>query len=585
MVKVTIDGREVEVAEHTTILDAAAKAGVKIPTLCFLKDLNEIGACRACVVEIEGIDQLVAACNNYVLDGMVVSTNSPKVRTARRMNVELILSQHDSECTSCVRSGNCTLQTLANDLGIFELPYEKHLPNTPWNQSFPLIRNNNKCIKCLRCIQVCDKVQASNVWDLTNRASHTSVNVGGGIDISQSDCALCGQCITHCPTGALRERDDTTRVFEALADPKKVVIAQIAPSVRTAWGDAWGLPREEATVNRLVAALRPMGFDYIVNTDFSADLTIMEEGSELIAKLKDAKNNKFPMFTSCCPGWVRFIKAHYPQLVDQVSTSKSPQGMFGAIVKSYYADMLGVDPHDIFSVSIMPCLAKKAEAALPTLTDACGDPDVDVVLTVREVDRMIREEHTDVLSLEEEDFDEPLGIGTGAGIIFGATGGVMEAALRTAYHLVTGEAPKDDMFEDVRGLKGWKEATFDMAGTKLHVAVASGLGNAKALCDALLAGEVSYDFVEIMACPGGCVGGGGQPIHDGEELAGVRGKVLYGLDKVAKYRNSYENPSIVSCYEDYLGAPLSERAEHLLHTDQHGWEMPNEAAVAASLND
>ena len=583
MVKVTIDGREVEVEEHTSILDAAAKAGIRIPTLCYLKELNEIGSCRVCVVEVEGIDQLVAACNNYVLDGMVVRTNSPKVRTARRSNVELLLSQHDSECTSCVRSGNCTLQTLSNDLGIYSLPYEKHLPNTPWNQDFPLIRNNDKCIKCLRCIQVCDKVQASSVWDIANRAGHASVNVGGGRPIEESDCTVCGQCVTHCPTGALRERDDTDKVFDALADPDKVVIAQIAPSVRTAWGDAWGLPREKATVELLVSALRPMGFDYIVNTDFSADLTIMEEGSELLEKLSHPTENKFPMFTSCCPGWVRFIKAHYPQLVDQVSTSKSPQGMFGAIVKSYYAEMLGVDPHKIFSVSIMPCLAKKAECALPTLNDACGDPDVDVVLTVREIDRMIRAEHTDVHALEESPFDEPLGIGTGAGIIFGATGGVMEAALRTAYHLATGEKPKDDMFEDVRGLKGWKEATFDMAGTKLKVAVASGLGNAKRLCDAIVAGTVQYDFVEVMACPGGCVGGGGQPIHDGEELAGVRGKVLYGLDKVAKYRNSYENPSIVKVYDEYLGKPLSEKAEHLLHTDQHGWEMPNEAARAAEL--
>ena len=576
MVTVTIDGREVQVPEHTTILEAARAAGVEIPTLCYLKDLNEVGACRVCVVEIEGIDQLVASCNNYVLDGMVVRTNSPKVRMARKTNVELLLSQHDSECTSCVRSGNCSLQTLANDLGIFNLPYEKHLPGEAWDTTFPLIRNNDKCIKCLRCINVCSEMQATGVWDIANRAGHANVNVVGGRDIKDTKCALCGQCITHCPTGALRERDDTGRVWDALADPDVNVIAQIAPSVRTAWGDVFGLDREQATVGRLVAALRPMGFDYILNTDFSADLTIMEEGTELLHRLPELRKQGWPMFTSCCPGWVRFIKSHYPMLVDNVSTAKSPQGMFGAVVKSYYAEMLGIDPHKIFSVSIMPCVAKKAEVAYPTMNDACGDPDVDCVLTVREVERMIRAEHVDVASLEDEPFDEPLGYGTGAGIIFGATGGVMEAALRTAYYLVTGKQPENDMFRDVRGLAGWKEATFDLDGTDVRVAVASGLGNADRLCSAILAGEVSYDFVEIMACPGGCVGGGGQPIHDGEELAGVRGQVLYGLDRHEQYRNSHDNPQIKKIYADYFGEPNSELAEHLLHTDLHGWWMPGE---------
>ncbi|MCC6106764.1 MAG: [FeFe] hydrogenase, group A [Atopobium sp.] len=576
MVDVTVDGVRVQVDDHATILEAAEAAGVHIPTLCYLKDLNEIGACRVCVVEIEGTDQLVASCNNYVLDGMKVFTNSPKVRKARKTNVEFLLSQHDSECTSCVRSGNCSLQSLANDLDIFELPYEKHLPHMPWDKTFPLIRNNDKCINCLRCIQICSKVQASDVWDLTNRGSHTAVNVQAGRPIAEAPCTLCGQCITHCPTGALRERDDTGRVYDALADPKKVTIVQIAPSVRTAWGDHWKLSPEESTIEHLVSALRKMGFDYIVNTDFSADLTIMEEGTELLHRLSDGTEHEYPMFTSCCPGWVRFVKAHYPELVDDVSTSKSPQQMFGAIVKSYYAEYLGIDPHDIFSVSVMPCVAKKAECALPTMKDACGDPDVDCVLTVREIDRMIRADHIDVHALEEEPFDEPLGEGTGAGIIFGATGGVMEAALRTAYHLATGETPANDAFRNVRGLTGWKEAEFDLAGRKLRVAVASGLGNAKRLCGAILAGTVSYDFVEVMACPGGCVGGGGQPIHDGQELAGARGQMLYGLDRISEYRNSYENPDIVRVYEKYLGEPLSERAERLLHTDQHGWKMPQE---------
>ena len=579
MVNLTIDGRAVSVAEGTSILDAAATVGIKIPTLCYLKELNEIGACRVCVVEVEGIDQLVAACNNTVLEGMVVRTNSPKVRVARRMNMELLLATHDSECTSCVRSGNCTLQTLANDLGISDLPYEKRLMHDPWDKSFPLIRNNDKCVNCLRCIQVCEKIQGLGVWDLANRATHTSVNVRGGMTIQESDCTLCGQCITHCPTGALRERDDTQKVFEALADPEKVVVVQIAPAVRAAWGESLGLPREEATVGRLVAALRQMGVDYVFDTDFSADLTIMEEGTELLHKLARRaedptdETNTFPMFTSCCPGWVRYVKAVRPELTDNLSTSKSPGQMFGAVTKSYFAELKGIDPHNIFCVEIMPCTAKKHEVAIPVMNDACGDADVDVSITTREVDRMIRAEHIDATTLPEEDFDQPLGTATGAGVIFGATGGVMEAALRTAYHVVTGETPRPDAFSEVRGQDGWKEATFDLAGTPVRVAVVHGLADTAFLLDALAEGAVEYDFVEVMACPGGCAGGGGQPIHDGEELAGVRGDVLWGLDRRAKLRNSYENPSIVAIYRDYLGEPNSERAEELLHTDHHAWSM------------
>ena len=579
MVKLIIDDREVEVPEHTTILDAARTAGINIPTLCYLRELNEVGACRVCVVEIEGIDQLVAACNNYVLDGMVVRTNSPKVRMARRTNVEFLLTRHDSECTSCVRSGNCSLQSLANDLGIPRLPYEKHLGGAHSGYEYPLIRNNDKCIACLRCIQVCEKVQATGVWDLTSRAGHTAVNVAGGRKLDQTDCALCGQCITHCPTGALRARDDTDRVFDALGDPDRICLVQIAPAVRTAWGESFGLAREEATVERLAAALRMMGFEYVFDTNFSADLTIMEEGSELLERLHKAgepggESIAWPMFTSCCPGWVRFVKSHYPELVDQVSTSKSPQQMFGAIAKTYYAHALGVDPEKIFCVSVMPCVAKKAEAALPTMTGETGAPDVDAVLTVREVCRMIRASHIDVAGLADEALDQPLGTGTGAAVVFGATGGVMDAALRSAYFLATGENPDADAFSDVRGQDGWKEKTFDLGGAPLRVAVAHGLGNAKRLIEALKRGEVSYDFVEVMACPGGCVGGGGQPIHDGCELAAERADVLWGLDANAKLRFSHENPSVKACYDDFLGAPLSERAEELLHTDHHAWSMP-----------
>ena len=574
MVNLTIDHIPVTVPEGTTILDAARSAGIHIPSLCYLRGVNEIGACRVCVVELCGMDRLVPACNNVVEEGMEVLTSSPKVRETRRINVELLLSQHDCHCATCVRSGNCSLQTIANDLNILDLPFEKKVPETRWDRSFPLFRDASKCIKCMRCIQICDKVQTLNIWDVAATGSRTTVDVSLNRKITQADCSLCGQCITHCPVGALRERDDTRQVFEALADPEKITVVQVAPAVRTAWGEFMGLSPEQATVKRMVAALRRIGFDYIFDTNFAADLTIMEEGSEFLQRLKNPGAFKAPMFTSCCPGWVRFLKSQYPDMVSQLSTAKSPQQMFGAVAKSYYAQLLGVDPKKIYSVSIMPCLAKKQEAALPTMESAGAGPDVDVVLTTRELSRMIRAEHIIPSELKEEEFDEPLGVASGAGIIFGATGGVMEAALRSAYYLVTGKNPSPDAFRDVRGMDGWKEATFHIADTPIRVAVVSGLGNARRLIQALRRGEVQYDFVEVMACPGGCSGGGGQPIHDGQELAESRSEKLYGLDAIADLRFSHENPSVQRLYKDFLVRPLSEKAHHLLHTDHTAWEMP-----------
>lgn len=572
MVNLTIDGRQISVEENTTIMEAARSVGIQIPSLCYLKGINEIGACRVCVVELEGKDRLITACNNICEEGMVIYTNSPKVRKDRRTTVELILSEHDCQCVTCMRSGNCSLQKIANDLDILELPFHQYLEHQPWDKTFPLIRDSAKCIKCMRCVQVCDKVQGLGVWDVEGTGYHTTVNVSGHNSIREADCALCGQCITHCPVGALRERSDTNEVWKAIEDPDKIVVAQVAPAVRTAWGEELGLAPEDATVGKIIDALKKMGINYVFDTTFSADLTIMEEGNEFVKRFTSGELKDRPMFTSCCPGWVRFIKSQFPHLVKYLSSAKSPQQMFGAVMKTYFAEKLGVSPEKIYTVSVMPCVAKKSEREMDLYYEEYAGHDIDAVITTRELIRMIRSAHISPQTLEDVESDRPMHEGTGAGVIFGATGGVMEAALRSAYYIIKGENPPAEAFTAVRSQgfnenDGVQEANFQINDITVRTAVVSGLGNTRELIRKIESGVVHYDFVEVMACPGGCVGGGGQPIHDGEERAFERGKNLYYLDRNANLRFSHENPDVIQMYKEYFESPMSYKAHMLLHTE------------------
>ena len=573
MVNVTINGQALTASEGQTILEVARANGILIPTLCYLEKINEVAACRICVVEVKGCERLVAACNTPVADGMEVVTDSRRVLDARRANLKLILSAHDCHCPTCARNGNCPLQTLAKNFNVLEQPFETKLAKNRWNRALPLIRTDSKCISCLRCVDVCDKVQGMKVWDLLGLGRQAHVGVRGGQAITDAHCTFCGQCITHCPTGALRERDDTQRLLDAVHDPAKTVVLQVAPAVRAAWGDGLGLSPEMATEKRMVAAFRKIGVDYVFDTNFTADLTIMEEGNEFLALMKKPGGFKKPLFTSCCPGWVRFMKLEYPDMVSQLSTAKSPQQMFGAVAKTYFAERIGKDPKDVFCVSIMPCTAKKWECDVAAVNDAGAGKDVDLVLTTREVDRLLLALGVNVGLLSEEEFDSPLGTGSGAGVIFGATGGVMEAALRTAYFVLEGRNPEADAFKAVRGLDGRKELSATIGGVPVKACVASGLANARQVVEDIRSGKVQYDFVEIMACPGGCAGGGGQPMFDGCELADVRGEALYGLDQANKLRFSHENPDVAALYRDYLEKPLSPRAHELLHTDQTTWQL------------
>ena len=568
MVTIQLDGRKLRVPEGTTILEAAQSANIPIPHLCYLKDINEIAACRMCMVEVEGTERLQPACNTRVAEGMVIRSNTPKVRQARRTNLRLILSQHNSNCTVCVRSGNCELQQLSHDLNIHYQPYPIQLERSPIRLDTPVVREASKCIKCMRCVQVCDKIQEMHIWDQIGTGSRATVSVSHSRYLKDTDCTFCGQCVTHCPTGALTVRDDTGRVLSALADPEITTVVQVAPAVRVAWAESWGLGAKYATAGRIVTALKRMGFDYVFDTNFTADLTIMEEGSEFVRRFTHRGKYRWPMFTSCCPGWVSFLKSQYPSYADCLSTAKSPQQMFGAVAKSCFAEKMGIDPHKMFVVSIMPCSAKKAESERPEMNDACGDPDVDAVLTTREMDRLFRSDCLVPQELEETPFDSPLGSSTGAAVIFGASGGVMDAALRSAYYLVTGGNPDPDAFAEVRQGKPWREAKFEIPGAgTVRVAVVSGLGNTRRLMEAVDSGDADYDFVEVMACPGGCAGGGGQPIREGREMAAYRGNLLWKMDAKAPVRFSHENPEIQAIYREYFRTPLSERSHHLLHTE------------------
>lgn len=571
-INLKINGVDVTAPKGSTILEAARMANIDIPTLCWLKDINEIGACRICVVEVnEGRGfRIAASCVYPVSEGMEVITNSPKVIESRKKTLQLILSNHDRKCLSCVRSGNCELQKLARDMGVDdETAYdgEKTVYEID-NSAAHMYRDNNKCILCRRCSAVCEKVQGIGVIGANERGFKTNIASAFEMGLGETSCVSCGQCIAVCPVGAISEKDNTKEVFEAIADPEKHVVVQVAPAVRAGLGEAFGLPIGTDVEGKMAAALRRLGFDKVFDTNFSADLTIMEEAHEFLDRVKNG--GKLPLITSCSPGWVKYCEHYFPDMTENLSSCKSPQQMFGAIVKSYYAEKEGIDPKNIVSVSVMPCTAKKFEIGRDD-EDGAGLPDVDIAITTRELARMIERAGIQFLALPDEKFDEPLGVSTGAGVIFGATGGVMEAALRTAVEELTGEELPSVEFTAVRGTEGIKEASYDVAGMTVKVAVASGLGNARELLNKVKNGEADYQFIEIMGCPGGCVNGGGQPqqpasVRNFTDIRALRAKVLYDLDESRPLRKSHENPVIKELYANYLGEPGSHKAHELLHT-------------------
>lgn len=576
-VHVKINGIEVEVPANYTILQAAHEAGIRIPTLCYLKDINAIAACRICLVEATGVRGLAAACVQQVADGMEVKTNTPELRKSRKTTLELMLSNHRMDCLSCVRSDDCELRRLAHEYGVDQYKYvgNEELPKAEEAaagavDSPRILRDNSKCILCRRCIAVCQKNQHVAVIGANDRGFETHVASAFDMPLTETPCVNCGQCVAVCPTGALRERDDTDKVWEALQDPTKTVVIAPAPSVRAQIGECFEYPIGTNVEGKLVAAMRRLGFDKVFDVDTAADLTIMEEGTELLDRLKNG--GALPLLTSCSPGWIKFCEEYYPDMIPNISSCKSPQGMYGAMMKTYYAEKNGIDPKDLFVVSVMPCTAKKFEIGRDDMSAAGeGIPDIDVSLTTRELAAMIKRAGIRFRDLPDEQFDPAFGIASGAGHIFGATGGVMEAALRTVAEIVTGKPMENVEFHEVRGLKDIREAEYDLDGTKVRVAVTSGLENAKKLLDMVKSGEKQYHFIEVMACPGGCVNGGGQPHQSGDvrnftDLRAERAKALYSEDAGMSLRKSHENPVVKELYETYLEKPGSHKAHEILHT-------------------
>ncbi|MFA6627531.1 MAG: NADH-dependent [FeFe] hydrogenase, group A6 [Bacilli bacterium] len=577
MVNATINHINITVEENTSILKAAKKFGLNIPTLCFYEDLNIKSDCRVCVVEVEGRKGLVASCSTPIKEGMVIYTNSPRVINARKTIVELILANHDTNCATCVKNMRCELQNLAKTLGIDQNRFPSVLQKCDIDDHNPcLVRNPNLCIKCGRCVDVCSIIQGTSVLSILGRGHETRVSAVFDEPLSENFCTFCGQCASVCPVGAITEKDDTDVVWKALTDHNKHVIVQVAPAVRVSLGEEVGLKAGTIVTGKIVSAMKLLGFDRVFDTDFTADLTIIEEGNELIDRITN--NGVLPMMTSCCPGWINYAETRYPDILDHISSCKSPQQMFGALAKSYYPKQAGIDPSDVFVVSVMPCTAKKYEAKRDEMKVNKEYPDIDAVLTTRELGKMIKQMGIDFENLEETDFDSPFGITTGAAAIFGATGGVMEAAIRTVYEVVN-QKPLEKMdFKELRGLNGIKEADINLGGSTVKVAVAHTLSMAKILCDQVRAGTSPYTFIEIMTCPGGCIGGGGQPYGTTNQIRQNRIDSTYVVDANMKFRKSHENPEVVALYENFLKEPLGDLSHHLLHThyhDRHHEEQKN----------
>ena len=570
-VNIKINGREYAVPQGSTVLEAARLANIEIPTLCYLKDINEIGACRLCLVEVsEGGRpfRMVTACVYPVTEGMVVLTNTPKINKSRKTNLELLLSNHDRKCLSCVRSTNCELQKLCNEYGVNEEAFAGVKNHYEIDAKTPIIRDNNKCILCRRCVAACAKVQGIGVIGANDRGFDTHIASAFEVPLAETSCINCGQCIVACPVGALYERDDTDKILDAIADPAKKVYICTAPSVRAQIGECFGYEPGTDCEGKMVAALKALGFDGVYDMNLTADLTIMEEATEFLGRVKNG--GALPMITSCSPGWIKYCEHYYPEFTENLSTCKSPQQMFGAVVKTYFAEKNGIDPKDIVFVSAIPCTAKKFEVGRPGQS-AAGVPDVDIAVTTRELGRLIEKAGIDFKKLSDEQFDIPFEIGSSAGAIFGATGGVMEAALRTAAEVIEGKPLETLEFNEVRGVEGVKLASYKLGDVNLNVAVASGTANAKKVLDAVKAGELDVQFIEIMACPGGCVNGGGQPIQPASvretiDLRAVRAAVLYNDDKHADLRKSHENSAVKKLYDEYFGEPNSHKAHEILHT-------------------